>query len=46
MSNYERGVKVNGVEKLTSFIGKHIKEYRHLKNEGRCENPQSNLLFL
>jgi len=44
MSNYEKGVKVNGVEKLNRFIGKHIKEYWNLKNEGRCDNPQSKLI--
>jgi hypothetical protein len=44
LSNYERGAKVNGIDKLNIFIGKHIKEYWHLKNEGRCNSPRSRLI--
>jgi hypothetical protein len=44
LSKYEGAVKYKGADSINKFIGKLVREYWNLKNEGRCNTPKSKLI--
>jgi hypothetical protein len=44
MSVYEGFVNLKGKDTANKFIGKFIRKYWDLKNDGRCNSPHSRLI--